>query len=162
MSGAAGYVLRLVCAACICALVNAIGGEGAGSGGRRMIAGAFLVLTALNPDGALELPELDMDSIRQEASAAAENGVGQAKLEEAAIISEACEAYIWNKAAALGAEVAVQVELDENAVPCAVTVTGALSEQAREFLSCSIASDLGLGKEAQRWITPHQSSGSAP
>lgn len=162
MSGAAVYVLRLVCAACICALVRAMGGKGTGSGLRSLLAGAFLVLTALDPKAELKLPQLDPEGILQEAEEASMSGARQAKQEQEAIISGAFESYIWNKANALGVEAAVQVELDEQLLPCAAVITGALTEQEREALGRVLASELGLGEEEQTWITPHQSSGSQP
>lgn len=162
MTGPAVYVLRLICAACICALVNAMGGSGAGSGLRRIIAGSVLILAALHPGGDFELPVLDMDQIRREADIAVRDGIQQAKREEAAVISDSCAAYIWNKADGLGATVTVQVELDESLLPCAVTVIGNLTEQTRQELSRMLTSEFGLGEEAQKWITTYQSSGSQP
>lgn len=162
MSGPAVYVLRLVCAACICALIHAVSCGGSGSGARRLITGAFLLLTALNLRADLAFPTLDPERIMQEASAAAQSGQEQAKQEQADIISQACAAYIWNKADGLGMEVAVQVELNEQLNPCSVEITGFAGEQEREALSRILTSDLGLGEEVQTWITPYQSSGSLP
>ena len=96
--------------------------------------------------------------LMDDARAAARAGAEQAKEEQARIITEACEAYIWNKAAGLELELSVRVELGEDLTPEAVTLTGAASPLERQRLTDSIAGDLGIGKEAVIWIDPHQSS----
>ena len=42
------YLLRLICAAILTALVDALAGSGAGSGIRRLTAGIFLTLVAFS------------------------------------------------------------------------------------------------------------------
>ena len=151
-----GYLMRIVCAAMVCALVRAFSGEGRGL--RQLLCGVFLMLTVLTPAGELQLPQLSTQHLMDDARAAAQAGAEQAKEEQARIITEACEAYIWNKAAGLELELSVRVELGEDLTPEAVTLTGAASPLERQSLTDSIAGDLGLGKEAVIWIDPHQSS----
>ena len=151
-----GYLMRIVCAAMVCALVRAVSGEGRGL--RQLRCGVFLMLTVLTPAGELQLPQLSTQHLMDDARAAAQAGAEQAKEEQARIITEACEAYIWNKAAGLELELSVRVEQGEDLSPVAVTLTGAASPLERQSLTDSIAGDLGIGKEAVIWIDPHQSS----
>lgn len=158
MNAISSYLLRLICAAFLCALILAIGGEGAGKGTRRLICGSFLVLTALSPFGALELSEFDLAHYQKDAEAAVSDGVSQAEEAQKEIISAACETYILNKAAGLGLAIDARVRLDDEGLPVSVTLTGSASPAERESLSGCIARDLGVGKEAQTWIDPYQSS----
>lgn len=146
------YILRLICAACICALVGSLCPK------TKLLTGIFLILTVFSPVGTCSLPELDLDDIAAQASEAAAVGTAQAEREKEAIISASLEAYIFSKAACAGCDVTAEVQVRDG-LPCAVTVTGDLTQEQREILSGIIASELGLGKEAQKWIDPHQSSG---
>lgn len=158
MSAVSGYLLRLICAAILCALVNAMAGEGPGQRTRRLIAAVFLMLTALSPPGDLDLPELDPDALLEDAEDAVRDGTQQAQTERADIISGACEAYIWNKAAELGLELEVRVVLGDDLMPRAVTLTGQASPLERQTLTEAVTRDLGIGKEDVTWNDPYQSS----
>lgn len=151
-----GYILRLCCAAILCAAVNAICGDAKGL--RQLVCGVFLMLTALSPLGELELPDFDPEHLRRDAEAAVCEGTEQARTAKAGIISEGCEAYIWNKAAELGLELTVRVELGEDLLPRAVTLTGTASPLERQRLTQTLVRELGVGKEAVTWIDPYQSS----
>ena len=58
----------------------------------------------------------------------------------------------------LGLELEVCVTLDEQGLPKAIELAGAVPPLARQTLANCITRDLGLGEEAQIWTTPHQSS----
>ena len=151
-----GYVLRLCCAALLCAAVNALcGGE---KGLRKLLCSVFLMLTALSPLGELELPELDPVTLQRDAQAAVRSGTEQARDAQARCITEAVEAYVWNKAAGLGLELQVRVELGETLTPKSLVLTGAASPLERQRLTQTLTGELGLGKEAVTWIDPYQSS----
>lgn len=150
------YLLRLICAAIVCALVRAMAGEGQGL--RKLACGAFLVLTALSIPMKPELPDLDLNNIFREAETAVREGTAQAESSRGAIIKEALEAYIWNKAAALELAVTVRVELQEDESPGSVVLTGHGPARARRELTQTLIRELGLGEEDVVWIEPHQSS----
>lgn len=158
MNGINAYFWRVICAGVICALLGAIAPEGAGSRLRKLTAGIFLALAVLSPLGDLELPKLDLNRIRADARSAVQAGTGQATEAKNGIITDALEAYIWNKAAQLGYEVQVRVTLDPDGLPTSAELTGTVPELRREALSGIIARELGLGKEALTWIEPYQSS----
>ena len=62
--------------------------------------------------------------------------------------------YILSKAESLGAKLEVTVELSDElyAKPVAVQLTGAVSPYAKQTLTQMIEEELGLNREAQRWI----------
>ena len=153
-----GVVFRIICAAFLCTLLGAIGSSGPAGRLRKLMAGIFLMLTVLQPVTRLELPELDLESIRAEARDAVREGQSVAALEKNARITEALESYIWNKASGMGLDLQVRVRVGEDGMPNSVELTGDLSPEQQENLSECIARELGLGKEAQIWITPYQSS----
>ncbi|MBE6949947.1 MAG: hypothetical protein E7451_01250 [Ruminococcaceae bacterium] len=152
------YVLGILCAAFLVSVIFAIGGEGPGKGTRKLIGGIFLALAVFRPMGSMELPEFSLEQYRIDADSAVAAGAVQAENARAEFITEACRAYILSKAAEVGLEPEVQVSLDADGMPCAVTLTAAASPSERETLSGCIARELGLGKEDVKWIDPYQSS----
>lgn len=158
MSAAARYLLTLVCGAMVCALTESIAGNGPGSGVRKLICGLFMAFLVISPLKTLDLPDLDLQSYSRDAEAAAEAGQEQAEQARLDIISGSAEAYIWNKAAGMGLDLEISVELDGDGIPCAVTLAGSVTPYEKASLSDMIAGDLGIGKEAQTWTTAHQSS----
>ena len=148
--------MGVICAAFLCSIVTAVGG--AGQGTRRLICGVFLALALLHPLGSLELPELSLDPILEEAEEAAANGTAQAETARNAIITDSLEAYILTKATELDLVIGVEVEVDSDGLPISVTLTGGASPSERDALTNAITTALGLGKEEIRWKQTYQSS----
>ena len=156
MSGLSGYIMRLISAAILCALVSTI--EGSSQGIRRLITGIFLTLTALSPIGDLELPDFDPERIYADAQAVVRSGTAQADEMRFDIISEAYTAYIWNKAAAMELEPEISLEVDDEGMLRSVKLRGLASPLERQRLTDAIVEDLGVGKGDVTWIDPYQSS----
>ena len=156
MSALSGYLMRMICAAFLCAVVQCMAGSSQGI--RRLIAGIFLTLTVLSPIGDIELPELDLELFRADAMAAVDHGTAQAEEMRSDIILEACEAYIWNKAAEMGLEPEIRLTLDSEGMPLSVELTGMASPLERQKLTQTIVRELGIRKEDVTWKDPHQSS----
>lgn len=152
------YLLRLICAAILTALVDALAGSGAGSGIRRLTAGIFLTLVAFSLPGNLELPELDLDQYRRQAELAVSDGKEQASAAQSDIISESLTAYIGTKAGELGLTVTAELTLDEEFRPRAVVLTGVASPLQRQELTDTLVRELGLAKEAVTWTQMDQDS----
>ena len=148
------YLLRLICAAILCALVEALSGTG---GIRRLTAGIFLPLVAFSVPVRIELPEFDPASLKRDAEIAASEGMEQAQTARADIITEALGAYVWSKAQALGLEVTAQIELDGELRPVRLELTGDASPRERELLLGTLIRDLGLTEEAVTWTQVYQS-----
>lgn len=150
------YLMRLVCAAIVCAVIRAAAGEGQGL--RKLICGLYLALTVLSVPFDPELPQLDPDHIAREAEAAVREGTQQADSIRQTIIIEAYEAYIWNKAAGADPDLGIRVELAEDHTLETVTLTGRAAPLDQERLTGELARELGIGEEDITWIQPHQSS----
>lgn len=150
------YLLGILCAAFLCAIVTSVGG--AGQGTRKLICGVFLALSVLHPLGSFDLPELSLDPILEEARDAARDGQTQALAAKTDIITDALEAYILSKASELDLTVEAAVTLTADGLPDSVTLTGPASPWEREQLSGAITAALGLGKEDIRWKEIRQSS----
>lgn len=151
-----GYLMRLICAAILCALIDALCGTGAGM--RRLTAGIFLTLVAFSLPTEFALPELDPDRFFREAEQAVAQGEALARDARAECITEGCEAYVWSKAEDMGLEVSVEIVLDEALRPCAVTLSGAASPLQRQELCEALCAGLGMGEEDVVWTDSHQSS----
>ena len=152
------YLLRLICAAILTALVDALAGSGAGSGIRRLTAGIFLTLVAFSLPGSLDLPELDLEQYFRQAEIAVSDGKEQASSAQSDIISQSLAAYIGTKAGELGLTVTAELRLDEELRPCAVMLNGAASTLQRQELTDALVRELGLAKEAVTWTQMNQDS----
>lgn len=148
------YIMTLTAAAMLCALVKTIS---AGRKGQEkilgLVCGIFLLATALGPLGLLKFPDWSdpTQSVRAEASRAVSQAEEQTRQQMEAIISEETVTYILDKADALGLQLEVSVELDENLVPSGVTLTGASSPYAKSRLTRQIETELGIPPERQVW-----------
>lgn len=151
------YLLRLICAAFICAAVDAIG-DGPGKNTRRMAAGMFLMLTALSVPKHLELPDFQFDRILRDAQTAAAAGISQSADAQMDIITEAYAAYILTEANALGISPEIRVTLEDDLTPARVILSGSASPAVRQALIETVAEGLGLGEEDVIWNDFHQSS----
>lgn len=156
MEAIARYIFTLICGAVLCGIVLAICGGGPGAGMRKTLCGLFLAFLVISPLKKLDARELyrDIGVFSDDAEAAVRAGEEQARAAETSIITDSCEAYILDKAAELGAQIAVSVRLDpDTRMPCAVTVTGNVTPYEKQTLSSYIAQTLGIEKEAQDWKT---------
>lgn len=153
-----GYLMRLICAAILCALIDALGGSGTGAGMRRLTAGIFLTLVAFSLPTDFELPELQPERFFREAEQAVAQGEALARDARAECITESCEAYVWSKAEDMGLKVSVEIVLDEALRPCRVTLSGAASPLQQQELCDVLCAELGMGEEDVVWTQSYQSS----
>lgn len=153
MESLSRYVLTLVCGAVICAIVLSVSPGGSGAPMRRMMCGLFMAFLAISPLKQLDLSEYTLFSnFSLEAETAAQDGMLQADGAIISIIKEESEAYILDKAEALGFTLEACVEVDgESHLPVAVTLSGSITPYAKQTLAGLIQDDLGIGKEAQTW-----------
>jgi len=153
-----GYLLKIICAAMVCGLVQSLAPAGPGRQTRKMICGLFLVLTVLSPLGGTELPRLELGSLQRSAQAAVAEGEEQARQARLERITEACEAYICSKAAAMELELQIRVELDGEGFPVRVELSGPAGPLARQKLTGSVMDDFGLEEGDVIWTESYQSS----
>jgi hypothetical protein len=151
-----GYLLRLIAAAMVCWMAHAMMKKDtpvAAIG--KLLCGVFMALTVLSPMMEFRIPDLmayaeDYSTAAAQAAAMGQNFTNGAMTE---IIKQRCASYILDKAREFGAELTVDIQVTEDfmPVPCAVTITGAVSPYARLRLGELITANLGIGEEAQFW-----------
>lgn len=143
------YLTGILCAAFLCAVVNAVGSSGKRI--RRLITGVFLVLSLLHPLGSLDLPAISLTPYLKEAQNAASYGAQEALTARNEIISGSLEAYILTKADELGLSIGIHVEVSPDGSPRSVSLEGAAGPSEREQLCAFITDSLGLEREDLEW-----------
>lgn len=148
------YLLSVTAAAVLCALVrHLLAGKGSAETMGKILAGIFMALTVLGPMTQIRLPELSELPFSGQAQDAVRDGEETARIALAEGISTRVEAYILQKAAAMQAELSVDVELSGDPIPVPVKVYlgGNISPYAKQKLQTMIREDLGVDKENQIW-----------
>ena len=149
------YVLSVVAAAILCAVLNTVGGKSkSGETVFKLVTSLFLTFVIIRPIAKIELRELDGLISDWKLEAAAASAIGEGYYEEALaeVIQQECEAYILDKARALDVELEITVTLDGDRLPEEAVVQGRLSPFAKAQLQKVLTEDLGIAKERQIWI----------
>lgn len=151
------YLLSVVAAAIISGIVTKLlGSKGTQGAIGKLVAGLFLAFTVISPLRSVRIGDFASisASYSSAASAAVEDGKILTRQSLQASIKESCEAYILDKAQSLDVEleVVVTVSDDEIPIPTSVQLSGNVSPSAKNRLSGIITQDLGISKEAQKWI----------
>lgn len=155
MSGAASYILSVTAAALLAAILKTLAGQGSMGTLVKFLAGLFMAVTILSPLRHLELPDMNqwLTGIHIDGASAAAVGEEMADEASAAIINQRLEAYILDKAGQLGASLVVDVTLNDDGIPAAVTLEGEIAPGAKGKLAEILETELGLPKEVQHWIS---------
>lgn len=151
------YLLSIVAAALICALVNGLTKKGGYSATIiKLLSGIFLTLCVVSP-----IIRLDLSSVTDyfavfsyDADVFIAEGYEWTDASMYKCIKEETEAYILDKAASMEAELTVEVTLSDDSppVPKNIVLTGRVSPYAKSKLSQLIVDDLGIPKENQVWM----------
>lgn len=150
-----GYLMQVITAGILCCIVRQLfGKKGAVASAVKLLSGIFMTLIIIAPilDIRIDAVLDDLDQFKTDGLYAAEDGENSSKDAMAKIIIDKTQAYILDKAKSLGAEIEVELELTDERIPCGVTVAGKISPYAKQALSQYLDSELGIPKEAQRWI----------
>ena len=152
-----GYILSIVAAAIVCAAARSLLTEKTAAGQLlRLLTGVLLAVTILKPLTSISFRHIPdyFDGITAEGQAFAQQGESYFQQNLTGIIIQQTEAYILDKANRMGLEISVEVELDNenNSIPCGVCISGNLSPYAKSVLSDYIVDSLGIPKENQRWM----------
>ena len=149
------YILRLVCGAVVCSLLLSLtGADGPGGKIRTMLCGLFLAYLAISPLTELDLVDLRYTDpgVTARAEELARSGEEAAREAMALRITEACEAYILNKADELSLELEAEVTLDRSTgIPVSVRISGTAAPYDRERLIDYITRTLGLERSRIQW-----------
>lgn len=157
MEGIREYLITVTAAALLCGILKTLtGGKGNIFGLLQLICGIFLILTVIRPLKDISLREFDLlpANLMEEAKAVSYEGADYARQATARLIKEQCEAYILDKAQALGAQIRIDIRVsdDRNPIPVSSVISGDLSPYARNQLGHVLEKDLGIAKEDQQWI----------
>ena len=152
-----GYLLRLTAGAFLSAGLLALIPKGTSKKAAAVLCGLVMLLLALTP-----LAQLDYDALSEAISRLelekeeARTGIEIRNQELVTrIISGRVQAYILDKARAMGleAEVTVTVHLEDRyPVPWAVTIRGSPTGQQKSALETEIQDALGIPPERQEWL----------
>ena len=151
----ADYVLSVMSAAVIVAILCTFFGEkGIISAIMKVICGLFLTFVVINPVVRLNFSRMNdyLENFTLEGLEAASAGENMAREAEGDIIKSRVQAYILDKADSFGAQLDVEVVLDQDNVPVSVELSGDISPYARAQITGMITEDLGITKEHQLWI----------
>lgn len=155
------YALSLICAALIIGILLDLSEQTGFQKQLRLVCSVFFACILLRPLVSLRFPEVtqfwsNYMTLAEDAAAQGEN-IRIRSL--ATIIRQETEAYILKEARAIGADVDVQVELNNGnpPVPVAVTLRGSFDASSEEQLGKLLADEVGIPKEHQTWIRqqPH-------
>lgn len=150
-----GYVLSIV----IAAIISSISGsllDGNKSAGRiiNILSGILMTVVLLTPFKNISLISVPkhLEDITQDAKSYVEDGKSSAQYDIETIIKKRTEAYIVDKAKAMGLDISVEVHLDDNnSIPCEVTLSGNLAPFEKGIICDFIEDKLSITKEHQQW-----------
>ena len=150
------YILSVVASAIISAIVIGIlGKKGSYAQIAKLLCGLFVLITAVSPWVNIQIRERSsfFESIQSDSEEAVRTGERMAHEATAEIIKSQTEAYILDKAAAMGLRLSVEVTLDcaQPPKPESVTIRGSVSPHAKQTLSNYIRNDLGISEDKQLW-----------
>ena len=153
MEGLRQYAISVVSVAILCSVLTRIAPQNSEKNLMRLISGLILTIVVIRPVSRIQLPSMQEISIPKDAAAniAVEEGKELAEESMNDIIKRTCEAYILNKATAIGADVHVSVSVNAQHIPFAARITGDVTPEIRKQLVQTLETDLGITKENQSW-----------
>ena len=150
------YLLSIICASMICALLTRfVKTKGTVHAVTKLLCGVFIAYTLVKPLPSVNLQDFskNIQNRQVEAQQAVELGenISRDALEKS--IKKQTESYILEKARQLNLDVQVEVEMtvDQIPVPKAVFVCGKVSPYAKKKLSAIIEDDIGIDMGNQKW-----------
>lgn len=166
MEGLRTYALSVISAALLVSILMDLCEKSAFRKQLRLVAGVFLATIFFRPLLRLTVPDLSLSrSFFSEAGElAAQDGEKRYIQSLSQLIQQEAQAYILKEAAAIGAEVQVELELDtgDPPAPCSVTLRGSFDGSQEEALSKLLSEEFGIPKERQTWMrVPSQNSGNS-
>lgn len=150
------YLLAVVAAAMLCAVVTSLHGKGSfHTTTLKLICGVFMLLVLVSPiaDIKIRSPLKVLDDVSLQADQITAAAADSSRESVSAIIKERTQAYILDKAADSGITLSVEVTLSDGDLPEPVSVhlQGSISPYKKKILSEIIETDLGIPQEAQIW-----------
>lgn len=148
------YILTLILCAFSCGIISQILSETKAKELIRLVCGIVMAIMILRPlsgtdlESLLEFPFADLTG----AESYVAEGERAAFQQQERCISSACETYILDKARNLGAEICVDISLNEDLLPVSAVIRGEIPQEIQMELQEVLTMDLGIPKENQQWI----------
>ena len=150
------YLILVICAAMAVALVTGFTGSITKNNKMiQVICSMFLFTSILLPLLKKDVTlNFNLQGIENDATFAVEEGKMQTKDTMCELIKKNTEAYIYDKATAMGADVKVTVTVssdDDLPLPVGVKLEGSISPYAKSKLTSIITNDLGIAEDQLIW-----------
>ena len=150
------YLLSIVCVSLICGIAVTVVGKNESFGKViKLLAGLIMAVVVIAPWTTIQINDISLyfESLELDAKDAVNDGIAYADEQKQAFIKEKAEAYIWDKAASLGAELEINVELSDEGFPkpIQVSLSGMISPYNKSILVKDISQNLGIPEEEQHW-----------
>lgn len=157
------YLYSIIVCVFVCGILSRVISDGRRNALLRLISGTVLAVVLLQPLSGIRLEELLHVPVqnRQAADGYIAEGQQIASQAQERIIEELCEAYILEKAKALGMNITVEISLDQDGCPVFAEMYGEAHPDAQLQLREILTEDLGIPKENQQWIWNQESSSSS-
>ena len=164
MEGIRTYALSVISAALLVSILMDLSEKSAFRKQLRLVAGIFFATILFRPLLGLSLPDFSLSGsfFSEEAELAAQGGEKRYIQSLSQLIQRESQAYILKEAAAIGAEVQVELELDSGypPAPCSVILRGSFDGGQEEALSRLLSEEFGIPKERQTWMRVQNSGNS--
>lgn len=156
MDSIAGYLIGIASAALISGILTSFIGKNHPHGTIiRLIAGVFITFCVISPIADVRFDDLGryLEDLELEGEWYASNGTDSANAQMKDIIKQNTEAYILDKADAMGLNITAEVTVGDSdpPLPVGVLITGTVSSYNKQRLINLIAKDLGIPEAAQIW-----------
>lgn len=149
-----GYILSVVCAAVLCGTIGMLfDKKNTVSGAVNMVLGLIMTVVVLKPIINTKPFELDAywNSLQQEREHVLNEGSEYAKLSQEEFIKEKVESYIVEKTDSLGANVVVDVSLNEENLPVAANFSGSILPYLKLQVEDYVQRNFAIEKECITW-----------
>lgn len=156
MNDLKGYILAVVGMAICCGIVKKLViSKGPAASLVSAVCGIAVTIVVISPVVSVKIPQLDAytASVQADATKYVQEGKELSRTKLEAIILEQTCTYILDKAASLGCDIEVSLQLSDDLppTPAHVTLDGQFTPYAKALLSQRIESELGIPKEMQKW-----------
>lgn len=150
------YFFSVLCTALVCGILIDVSEKTFYQKQLRMVCSIFLALALLHPLIRSRLPVINdpWESYLQEAREAAARGEHISRQAEAQIIKQETEAYILKEAESLGADIRVEITMEDGTPPFPKTaaISGCFDADTENALEQLLVEAIRIPKESQTWI----------
>lgn len=153
------YLLSVVAASFLMSFTVAVLPKGKLQKTASLIGSLLLILSVLSPVVKLKAEELAIaiSDLKIETEEIRINTELTSRELQRMLIKEEFEAYIWDKASAMGVSLDVEILLSDEASyphPVGVKLEGSVTPEVQASLSRMISDNLGIEFDKQEWIAP--------